>query len=109
MSGYYTIKQSEKNSEWYFNLKAGNHEIILQSQGYSAKSGALNGIQSVQNNSGNDDHYDRRKSDAGHWFVLKAANGEIIGKSEMYTSSSAMENGISSVKTNGSSTTIKEA
>ena len=91
MSGYYKLFQSSKNSEWYFSLKAGNHETILQSEGYKAKASAQNGIESVQTNSPNEDRYDRRESAAGYWFVLKATNGQIIGKSEiclLYTSPS---------------------
>ena len=36
-----------KNGKWYFNLKAGNHEVILSSQGYASKSGAENGTEAV--------------------------------------------------------------
>ncbi|MFL1405161.1 YegP family protein [Marinobacter sp. M1N3S26] len=35
--------------KWYFNLKAGNQEVILASQGYSSKQGAESGAKSVQN------------------------------------------------------------
>lgn len=34
----------------YFNLTATNGEVILSSQGYASKDGALNGIESVQKN-----------------------------------------------------------
>lgn len=34
----------------YFNLKAGNHQIIGTSQAYSSDSSMENGIQSVKNN-----------------------------------------------------------
>ena len=108
MSGYYKLFQSSKNSEWYFSLKAGNNETILQSEGYKAKAGAENGIESVQTNSPNEDRYDRRESAAGYWFVLKATNGQIIGKSEMYTTAAARDKGIASVKANGPTTVIKE-
>jgi uncharacterized protein len=37
-----------KNGKWYFNLKAGNHEVILSSQGYSSKSAAEDGTGAVQ-------------------------------------------------------------
>ena len=37
-----------KDGKWYFNLKAGNNEIILASQGYSSKSGAEEGTGAVQ-------------------------------------------------------------
>jgi len=49
--GYFNLFKSDKNNEYYFNLKAGNHEIILQSEGYKAKASAENGITSVKANS----------------------------------------------------------
>ena len=39
-----------KDGQTYFNLTATNGEIILSSEGYTAKSGAINGIESVQKN-----------------------------------------------------------
>ncbi|WP_414431292.1 YegP family protein [Alcanivorax sp. IL2] len=108
MSGYYTLFKSPKNNEWYFNLKAGNHEIILQSEGYAEKSGALNGIESVQTNGPKDERYVRKESAAGHWFVLTAPNNKIIGRSEMYPNSTVSEKGIDSVKANSPTKVIKE-
>jgi len=46
--GYFKLFKSEKNNQFYFNLKAGNHETILQSEGYTTKASAINGIESVQ-------------------------------------------------------------
>ena len=40
----------DKSGEHRFRLKAGNGEIILSSEGYSAKAGCANGIESVQKN-----------------------------------------------------------
>lgn len=109
MAGYYTLFKSDKSSEYYFNLKAGNHEIILQSEGYTAKGGAENGIASVQKNGSDEARYERKQSDKGFWFLLKATNGQTIGKSEMYTTAAACDKGVESVKTNSSTTVIKEA
>jgi len=107
--GYFKLFQSEKDKQYYFNLKADNHEIILSSEGYTTKDNAINGIHAVQKNAAFEEHYDRRVSkDNQDYFVLKAANGEIIGRSEMYKSKAAMENGIQSVMKNGSSSDIKE-
>jgi uncharacterized protein YegP (UPF0339 family) len=106
MKSYFSLKSGE-NGEFYFNLKAPNHEIILQSEGYKQKQGAKNGIESVQENSKNEEQYERLISDNGKpYFVLKAKNGEIIGVSEMYESSQAMENGIRSVIKNGQTSEI---
>ena len=35
------------NGEWYFHLEAGNYEILLASEGYQTRTGALNGILSI--------------------------------------------------------------
>ena len=41
---------ADKAGEFRFRLKARNGEIIAVSEGYSAKAGCLNGIESVQKN-----------------------------------------------------------
>lgn len=43
-------RKEAKDGRHYFVLKAGNHQIIGQSQMYKSASGMENGIQSVQNN-----------------------------------------------------------
>jgi uncharacterized protein YegP (UPF0339 family) len=89
------------NGEFQFNLKAGNGQTILTSEGYSTKAAASNGIESVKSNSQDDSRYDRKESSNGKfYFTLKASNGQIIGSSEMYESASGRDNGIESVKTN---------
>lgn len=106
MKSYFTLKIGV-NDEFYFNLKAPNHEIILQSEGYKQKAGALNGIESVQENCMNTEMYERLTSENDKpYFILKAKNGKTIGVSEMYNSKPAMENGIKSVMENGRSKEI---
>lgn len=106
--GKFTLFEG-KNGQYYFNLKAANGEIILQSEGYTAKSSAKNGINSVKSNAPIDDHYDRKRSkNDQYYFTLKAGNGEVIGVSETYTTSASMENGIESVKTNAPNAEIVE-
>lgn len=98
--GKFTISK-RKNDEYQFNLKAGNGEIILTSEGYTTKANCQKGIESVRINSQDDSRYDRRVAvNEKDYFVLKARNGEIIGKSQYYSSRSSMEIGINSVKTN---------
>jgi uncharacterized protein YegP (UPF0339 family) len=103
MPGKYEIKRA-KNNEYYFNLKAGNGEIILTSETYKAKAGAKNGIESVKTNSPQEDRYERKTSPSGKFFfLLKAGNREVIGRGEMYESETSRDSGIESVKTNGPS------
>ncbi len=107
--GYFKLFKSDKNGDYYFNLKAGNHETILQSQGYADKSGAENGINSVKTNASDDNRFERKEAKNGQfYFNLKAANGQVIGKSEMYTTKASMENGIASVSKNAPDADIKE-
>ncbi|MDH6305869.1 uncharacterized protein YegP (UPF0339 family) [Parabacteroides sp. PF5-5] len=90
-----------KNGEFQFNLKAGNGEIILTSEGYVAKESCKKGIESVKKNGPLDARYERKEAKNGKpFFNLKASNGQIIGTSEMYASESGREKGIESVKKN---------
>ena len=98
----------DKAGEYRFNLKAGNGQVILSSQGYTAKDSCMNGIESVKTNSRDDERFERSETSTGHHFNLKASNGQVIGTSEVYTSTSAMENGIASVKNNAPSATIED-
>lgn len=107
MGKFLIIKRN--NGEFQFNLKAGNGQTILTSEGYSSKSGSLNGIESVKTNSQDDSKYDKKESSNGkHYFNLKASNGQIIGSSEMYESASGRDNGIDSVKTNAPDAMIED-
>ncbi|MEV4666271.1 YegP family protein [Microbacterium sp. LWO12-1.2] len=49
MAGKFEL-YTDKSGEYRFRLKAGNDEVIATSEGYSSKSGALDGIASVQRN-----------------------------------------------------------
>lgn len=89
------------NGEFQFNLKAGNGQTILSSEGYTTKAACENGIESVKKNSQVDERFERNTSKNGKfYFNLKATNGQIIGTSEMYESEDGRDNGIESVKKN---------
>jgi Uncharacterized conserved protein len=106
--GKFEVK-TRKNGEFQFNLKAGNGQVILSSEGYTTKANCLNGIESVKKNAQDDNKFDRKTSTNGkNYFNLKATNGQIIGTSEMYESVSGMENGIESVKKNAPDATVEE-
>lgn len=98
-----------KDGDFQFNLKAGNGQIILTSEGYSSRAACDNGIESVRKNAQDDARFERKESSNGKpFFSLKATNGQIIGKSEMYESQASMENGIESVKKNAVEAEVKE-
>lgn len=103
------VVTTRKNGEFQFNLKAGNGQTILSSEGYGTKSNCLNGIESIRKNSQDDSKYEHKtSSNSKPFFNLKASNGQIIGTSEQYESKAAMENGIASVKSNAPDATIDD-
>lgn len=100
MAGKFEIYK-DKAGEFRFRLKAGNGQIILGSEGYKARSGCTNGIESVKENAPDDARYERKTTESGKFrFNLKSGNHQIIGTSESYESESARDNGIESVKKN---------
>ena len=103
------VISTRKNGEFQFNLKAGNGEIILTSEGYTTKASCLNGIESVKKNAPDDNRYDRKEAKNGkQFFNLKAGNGQIIGSSEMYESAAGRDKGIESVKRNAPDATTDD-
>jgi uncharacterized protein YegP (UPF0339 family) len=108
MAGYFECKTAS-NGQFMFNLKAGNHEVVLTSEMYTTKTACTAGIESVQKNASVDANFIRKLAkDGSHYFVLAAANHQTIGKSEMYSSAPAMEKGIASVKANAPGAAIKD-
>ncbi len=59
--GKFEVK-TRKNGEFQFNLKAGNGQVILNSEGYTTKANCLNGIESVKKNAQDDNKFDRKTS-----------------------------------------------
>ncbi len=103
MAGYYELR-TLNNGEFMFNLKAGNHQVILTSQRYKSRQSALDGIESVRKHGVEAARFVRKVAEDGSpYFVLVAVNGQTIGRSEMYSTAGAMENGINSVMRNATS------
>jgi uncharacterized protein len=97
MAGRYVLKKS--GDQFYFNLKAGNNEVILTSERYTAKASALVGIEAVKTNAPLEARYERRTSSSDEpYFVLKGGNHEVLGTSEFYSSSSARDAGVAAVR-----------
>lgn len=64
MAGKFEIYK-DKRGEFRFRPKASNGQNILVSEGYSARSGATNGIESVLKNAHDDARYERNESRSG--------------------------------------------
>ena len=82
----------------YFRLRAGNGEIVLGSQAYTAKSSALNGIESVKTNGTNTARFQIINTVDGEYAIrLVAANGQIIARGESYVSKSNASRGVDAI------------
>jgi uncharacterized protein YegP (UPF0339 family) len=109
MQGYYELRTTAADKPM-FNLKAGNHEVILTSESYESRQAALDGIAAVRKHGRDSGAYEKKISTAGQpFFVLKATNGQVIGKSEMYSSERTCDQGIASVMRNCVSEKVVEA
>jgi uncharacterized protein YegP (UPF0339 family) len=99
----------DKAGEHRFRLKAGNGETILTSEGYKAKAGCANGIESVRKNSTDPKRFEKTTTASGKFrFSLKAANQQVIGTSQNYDSESGRDNGIASVGRNAPDAAVVE-
>lgn len=97
MAGKFEIYK-DKAGEFRFRLKASNGQIVLSSEGYTSKSGAQNGIKSVQNNAGDEERFQSSETSGGKFrFALTAKNRQVIGQSQSYGSAAARDNGIQAV------------
>ena len=96
-----------------FRLRADNNEIVAVGEAYEKRLGCLNGIKSIQKNSGApvedttikgrpklpNPKYEINKDAAGQYrFHLRAGNGQVIADSEGYEKKADCLNGINIVK-----------
>jgi uncharacterized protein YegP (UPF0339 family) len=81
MAGYFQLKPAA-NNQWMFNLKAGNHEVILSSESYSSKQAAESGIQSVRTAAADNNAFLRKTASSGsaYFTLTSTANGNGQGR-----------------------------
>ncbi len=97
----FEVYQSGAKNEYRFRLVASNGQTILSSEGYSAKAGCMNGIESVRKNAVNPKAFEKSVTTNGQFrFNLKAPNGQVIGTSQNYKTEDGRNNGIQSVMKN---------
>ncbi len=83
------------DGQYYFHVRADNGEIVLQSQGYTSRSGATSGTAAVQRYGADAARYELREStDGQYYFVLRATNNQVIGLGETYASKSNAQRGV---------------
>jgi uncharacterized protein YegP (UPF0339 family) len=78
----------------YFHLRAGNGQVVLQSQGYQTLASAKKGVTAVRSNAVDAAQFSVLEGSNGQfYFRLKARNNEIIARSEMYATKQNAERG----------------
>jgi len=91
------------DGQWHFHLKSGNGSILLTSEAYTGRTGAINGALSVLENGVDPAQYTVGKTATGYNLHLKAANGESIAFSQVYSTKSnatrAIKSSVNAVNT----------
>jgi len=84
------------DGQWHFHVVAGNGNILLASEAYTTRAGAINGILSVKSNGADPGQYQMEQ--AAHGFVLHllATNGQTIGFTEVYSTKTSAQRAITS-------------
>jgi uncharacterized protein YegP (UPF0339 family) len=85
----------DTTAAYRFHLRAGNGKILVTSEAYTSRIGALGGLLSVLDNGGLKSHYQVLVAVNGQrYFNLVAGNNHVIATSETYSSKSAAQNGV---------------
>ncbi len=84
------------DGQWHFHLKSGNGKVLLTSEAYTTRTGAINGILSTQTNGVDPAMYQVSPAATGYTLHLVAGNNEIIAFSEIYASKSNATRAIAS-------------
>ena len=85
----FEVFKSLNDKQFYFHLRGGNGEIVLQSEGYTTKQNAIKGAKAVVTASVGT--VSATVSGTEYYFTVKADNGVIVGVSETYTTKQAAE------------------
>ena len=97
----------DKAGEYRFRLKAGNGNTILSSEGYKAKAGCANGIESVRKNCADPERFVKKTTPSGKFrFSLTAKNKQVIGISQNYVTEGGCNNGMKSVANSAPGATV---
>ena len=118
------IIQTDKSGKPYFVLKAGNGEVIANSESYSSLDSCKNGIESVRKNCAahvedqtvegyeklSHPKFELYEDKRGEFrFRLKAANGETLISGEGYKAKASCKNGIASIGKNAPEAPVEVA
>jgi uncharacterized protein len=85
------------DGQWRFHVVSGNGRNLLSSEGYTSRTGAINGVLSVLENGVDPAQYALNKAaNGGYNLRLRAANFETIAFTQVYSSKSNATRAITS-------------
>ena len=118
------VISATSNGGFNFVLKAGNGEVIANSQVYKSLATCKNGIESVKKNvlaaniedqtvegfeTAKNPKFEVYTDKAGEFrFRLKAANGQIVATGEGYTKLASCLSGVESVRKNAADASVEK-
>lgn len=89
------------DSLYYFQLKNDANTVLISSEGYTSKSGCLNGIEAVKRYVRDESRFTRIQASTNRYsFIIKAPNGQILAMSEQYHNANKMDEVIEFIKIN---------
>jgi uncharacterized protein YegP (UPF0339 family) len=86
----------QSSDGWRFNVKAGNGRVLLTSEAYTSRTGAINGALSVLENGVDPAQYAVLKTATGYNVHLTAGNNESIAFTEVYATKSSATRAVTS-------------
>src|SRR5450432_1647056 len=84
------------DAQWHFHLKSGNGRILLTSQAYTSRTGAINGVLSTLENGLDTNQFTVVPAAHGYVLHLTAKNNEIISFSQSYSTKASATRAIAS-------------
>lgn len=84
------------DGQWHFHLKSGNGSVLLTSEAYTSRTGAINGMLSVLENGVDKLQYRVVPAAHGYLLHLVAGNNAVISFSEVYATKSSATRAIAS-------------
>lgn len=85
------------DGQFRFHVESGNGRILMTSEGYTSRTGALNGVLSVLDNGVDPAMYTINQTASGrHNLHLRAANHETIATTQVYSTKASAKRAITS-------------
>lgn len=84
LAAKFDVWQSQ-SGQWFFHLKAGNGQVLLTSEAYTTRVGALNGLLATETDGVDPRFYNVVAAAHGYDVDLTSGNHEIIASSEVYS------------------------